>query len=427
MKAIKLLWSVAGLWWAKWSKKKRVSNCENADISGQQPSARTKNVRHTESTLSSLDSRLREFLLKRYEFRYNLVTEVEEFRVIGKNVFHPVTARELNALCIDAHVEGINCWDKDLWRYINSTKIKEYHPFRLYFDELPAWDGIDRLHDLSLRVSDNPLWVTSFHRWMLGVAAQWMGLTGGVHANSVAPLLVSSEQGKQKSTFCKSLLPGVLQDYYADSIDLASQGQMELKMAIFGLLNLDEFDRIAIQKMPLLKNLMQMATLNLRKAHQRNFRTLPRIASFIGTSNRKELLTDPTGSRRFICVEVCKQINCEGINHEQVYAQLKAELMSGERYWFTTAEEREIQANNASFYHQSPAEEVFRSYFRGAAKEEECELWSLADLMKELKKRNSVAMRGVSAISFGQALTAAGVEKKHTKFGNRYRVIILGE
>lgn len=446
---MELLWNVAGSWWAKWSMRRQngvkggnelnssgnmlegkrgkgeQTTYKNMNAIEQKTSIPVKHTQHIENTLSSLDGRLRDFLLEHYEFRYNLLTEMEEFRPLGEKVFRPITGRELNTLCIDAHAEDINCWDKDLWRYINSTKIEEYHPFRLYFEELPAWDGTDRLHDLALRVSDNSLWINSFHRWILGVTAQWMGLTEGVHANSVAPLLVSSEQGKLKSTFCKSLLPNTLQEYYADSIDLSSQGQMELKMATFGLMNLDEFDRIPAHKMPLLKNLMQMTTLNLRKAHQKQFRVLPRIASFIGTSNKKELLSDPTGSRRFICVEVGKRIDCGGINHEQIYAQLKAELTRGERYWFTPAEERQIQASNAAFYSQSPAEEVFRCYFRAVGKEEECEVWSLADIMKELKLQNSVAMRGVSPASFGQALTAAGVEKIHTKYGNRYRVVAL--
>mgnify|MGYP000778262486 CR=1 FL=1 len=51
-----------------------------------------------------------------------------------------------------------------------------------------------------------------------------------------------------------------------------------------GLLNMDEFDKYGTQQMPLLKNLMQMANLNICKAYQKNFRNLPRIASFIGTS-----------------------------------------------------------------------------------------------------------------------------------------------
>lgn len=95
--------------------------------------------------------------------------------------------------------------------------------------------------------------------------------------------------------------------------------------------------------MPLLKNLMQMASLSLCKAYQKNYRALPRIASFIGTSNRKDLLTDPTGSRRFICVEVEHPIDCEAIEHEQLYAQLKVAILSGQRYWFTKEEEQELQ------------------------------------------------------------------------------------
>ena len=90
-----------------------------------------------------------------------------------------------------------------------------------------------------------------------------------------------------------------------------------------GLINLDEFDKYAEKKMPLLKNLMQMSSLHVCKAYQRNFRDLPRIASFIGTSNRFDLMSDPTGSRRFFCVEVEKPIDCEGIEHEQIFAQLK--------------------------------------------------------------------------------------------------------
>ena len=82
--------------------------------------------------------------------------------------------------------------------------------------------------------------------------------------------------------------------------------------------------------MPLLKNLMQMSDLNIRKAYQQSFRQLPRVASFIGTSNRFDLLTDPTGSRRFLCVEVERVIDCTHIEHDQIYAQLKAELACGE-------------------------------------------------------------------------------------------------
>ena len=230
---------------------------------------------------------------------------------------------------------------------------------------------------------------------MLGMTAQWMGIMGE-HANSVAPLLVSTEQGYLKSTFCKSLLPAALQRYYMDKVDLTSEGRVERRLAEMGLLNLDEFDKYPPTKMPLLKNLMQMASLSLCKAYQKNHRSLPRIASFIGTSNRKELLTDPTGSRRFICVMVKRPIDCNGIEHKQIYAQLKAEILSGERYWFTKEEEQVLQKNNLSFYRQGPVEDVLRSCYRSVEKGEEGELRSAAEIFQCLKKQNPSAMRGAN-------------------------------
>lgn len=375
----------------------------------------------------SLSERLQTFLTTCYEFRFNVLTEETEYRPAGKlgEKFVPLRSREQNSLCIDAHAKGIYCWDRDLNRYVNSSKIEEYHPFNLYLDELPVWDGTDRLGDLAGRVSDEELWLTAFHVWMRGLVAQWMGITGK-HANAVAPILISSEQGMLKSTFCKSLMPDALQRYYTDSIDLALPGQMERKMSEMGLLNLDEFDKISPKKMSLLKNLMQMPALNMRKAYQKSYRELPRVASFIGTSNRTDLLTDPTGSRRFICVSVNHKINCADIDHAQIYAQLKQELLEGARYWFTGEEEKAIQQHNSAFYCQSPEEDVFNSCFRVPQSDDDAVSYlSAAEIFKVLRKYNPAAMCGVNPATFPQVLTALGMKRKHTKWGNVYQVVKL--
>jgi predicted P-loop ATPase len=378
------------------------------------------------SKTKNLTENVESFLKSHYDFRYNVLTEETEFRSLERmsEGFQSVNQRVLNTLCLEAHEAGIACWDRDLSRCIYSTRIVDYHPFRLYLDELPKWDGVDRVLALARRVSENPLWEKEFRIWMLGMTAQWMGIMGD-HANSVAPLLISTEQGYLKSTFCKSLLPSVLQRYYMDKVDLTSQGNVERRLAEMGLLNLDEFDKYSPAKMPLLKNLMQMASLSLCKAYQKNYRSLPRIASFIGTSNRKDLLTDPTGSRRFICVVVEHPIDCKAIEYEQLYAQLKEEVLSGERYWFTKEEEQELQRNNLSFYRQGPVEDVLRSCYRSVEKGEECELLSAADIFQCLKKKNPAAMRGANPASLAQILVTVGIERKHTKFGNVYRVIAV--
>ena len=380
--------------------------------------------RPKEPRKQSSSDKLKNYLSKRYDFRYNLLSETNEFRPKGESAatFRVLGKRELNAICMEVQSAGITCWDRDLARYVHSTLVESYHPFELYLQELPAWDGTDRLVDLAKRVSSDEYWVKYFHRWMLALVAQWMG-KNTVFANGVAPLLISEEQGWLKSTFCKSLMPEALQAYYTDQVDLSAGGNLEKKLAVMGLINLDEFDRLSSRSMAKLKNLMQLSSLNMRQAYKNNYNCLPRIASFIGTSNRKDLLDDPTGSRRFLCVEVEHRIDCSDINLTQIYAQLKSELEAGERYWFTSEEEQEIQQHNEAFYQLHPEEELFRNHFRTPSLDEAYEMLSLSDILETLKQKHGSLMRNVSMVKFGNALVASGVERVHTKLGNRYKLV----
>ena len=186
-----------------------------------------------------METELEAFLAARYEFRFNLLTEATEFRRLGEAEdasFRLATERDLNALCVEAHRAGVNCWDRDVARLVGSAHVAGYHPFRRYFDRLPEWDGRDRLRALAARVCGEPWWAQAFHRWMLGVAAQWAGVSDGLHAQCVAPLLVSDAQGMGKSTFCRALMPPELQAYYTDNVDLARPDRVERQLVEMGLL-----------------------------------------------------------------------------------------------------------------------------------------------------------------------------------------------
>ena len=195
------------------------------------------------------------FLTARYNFRYNLLTEQTEYR--GKEMpdeeYGIVAQRDLNTFCLEARTGGINCWDKDVSRLLHSERLEDYHPFLTYMDTLPQWDGVDRITPLAQRISKKTFWINGFHRWMLGMAAQWSGRMDRC-ANAVAPMLVSRMQGKCKSTFCQLLMPDGLRDYYTDSFELTGQSGCEQKLAQFGLINLDEYDRLSPQKLPLLRH-----------------------------------------------------------------------------------------------------------------------------------------------------------------------------
>ena len=400
---------------------------------------------------SSLMQEVTAFLTSRYRFRFNVLTEETEVANIENNLpdthlrYAKVDERWMNTLSMEAIETGIDCWDRDIQRFVRSRRISEYHPFTAYFEQLPEWDGKDRVSALARRVSDNPVWVNGFHRWMLGLSAQWMQFhpdtncanrannansannTSSINrANSVAPLLVSSRQGLGKSTFCRLLMPDALKAYYTESYDLSSPASAEAKLAAYGLINLDEFDKLSASKMPLLKNLMQASALNIRKAYKRSASALPRIASFIGTSNREDLLVDRTGSRRFLCVSLEHAIDCvTPVEHEQLYAQLKAELLSGERSWFNKEEEQAIQQHNALFYKHIPEEEVFRLCFRFATQEDhpqEVLTLSATQLFERMKSAHPSVMRGMTAYSLSRILPQLG-ERVHTAKGNVYRVV----
>ena len=385
---------------------------------------------------SSLMQEVTAFLTSRYRFRFNVLTEETEVANIANNIpdthlrYTKVDERWMNTLSMEAIETGIDCWDRDIQRFVRSRRISEYHPFTAYFEQLPEWDGTDRVSALARRVSDNPVWVNGFHRWMLGLSAQWMQFRSDTNsinrANSVAPLLVSSRQGLGKSTFCRLLIPDALKAYYTESYDLGSPASAEAKLAAYGLINLDEFDKLSASKMPLLKNLMQASALNIRKAYKRSASALPRIASFIGTSNREDLLVDRTGSRRFLCVSLEHAIDCvTPVEHEQLYAQLKAELLSGERSWFNKEEEQAIQQHNALFYKHIPEEEVFRLCFRFATQEDhpqEVLTLSATQLFERMKAAHPSVMRGMTVYSLSRILPRLG-ERVHTAKGNVYRVV----
>ena len=394
---------------------------------------------------SSLMQEVTAFLTSRYRFRFNVLTEETEVAEVTNNIpdthlrYTKVDERWMNTLSMEAIETGIDCWDRDIQRFVRSRRISEYHPFTAYFEQLPEWDGKDRVSALARRVSDDPVWVNGFHRWMLGLSAQWMQFHPDTNnansanransinrANSVAPLMVSSRQGLGKSTFCRLLMPDALKAYYTDSYDLGSPASAEAKLAACGLINLDEFDKLSASKMPLLKNLMQASALNIRKAYKRSASALPRIASFIGTSNREDLLVDRTGSRRFLCVSLEHAIDCTTpVEYEQLYAQLKAELLSGERSWFNKEEEQAIQQHNALFYKHIPEEEVFRLCFRFATQEDhpqEVLTLSATQLFERMKSAHPSVMRGMTAYSLSRILPQLG-ERVHTAKGNVYRVV----
>ena len=244
-----------------------------------------------------------------------------------------------------------------------------------------------------------------------------------MHANNTSPILVG-RQGTHKSTFCREMIPPALRAYYTDSIDFSHKRDAELYLNRFALINIDEFDQITLPQQGFLKHILQKPVVNLRKPHGRSVLELQRYASFIGTSNQKDLLTDPSGSRRVICIEVTGNIDTtQPIDYEQLYAQAMYELDHGERYWFDQSEEQIMTRSNREFEQVSLEEQLFYRYFRPAKEKEDGEWLSPAEILEDIKKNSAIPLSNKRVSVFGRVLRKHEIPSKRVHRGTVYHVV----
>ena len=386
---------------------------------------------NTQSSLSKeqrLAIQTDEFMKRRYDFRYN--TQVGEVEYRERHSFRfrfsPIDKRTLNSIALDAQSEGIPLWDRDISRYIYSNRIPVFNPLEDYLYDLPHWDGKDRILALARTVPcNNPYWAELFHRWFLNMVAHWRGNTDKKYANSVSPLLVGA-QGTRKSTFCRSIVPPELRAYYTDSIDFSRKRDAELYLNRFALINIDEFDQISSTQQGFLKHILQKPVVNVRKPYANAVLEMRRYASFIATSNQKDLLSDPSGSRRFICIEVTGPIDTNvTINYRQLYAQALNAVAKGERYWLDDADEAILKRTNREFEQLTPLEQLFHSHFRAAEEDEEGQWMMPMQIISALqtKTRDRLAINKVAV--FGRTLKKLEIPNKKSRQGTLYHVMPL--
>ena len=367
---------------------------------------------------------MEEFMTRRYELRFNRMKECKEYRERHSLFmdYRPVTTEAVKSICFEAQLEGISAIEYDVQRYVDSRRISHYWPVEEYLFDLPNWDGQDRIRALADCVPcENKEWKDFFYIWFLSMVAHWLQMDRE-HANSTSPLLVGP-QGCRKSTFCQNLLPPELRPYYVDGIDLGSRKDAEMALNRFALINLDEFDSIPASRQPYLKNLLQKAKVTLRKPYGGNVEEMRRFASFIVTSNTFSLLTDTTGSRRFIGVEVTGMIRIEPVDYPQLYAQAVNALREGERYWFSAEEEVRLHRNNRAFEKRPLLEELFLYYFRAPEEEEECTPLSAPEILMSISKQSKTDLTETKLELFGKLMTKYNVRKK-VKNDRKYYYVI---
>ena len=403
---------------------KSVDNLKDAIVDNSE-----ENVDKDGKELSDNIMRMIGFLCKKYDFRYNSVMKFTEYRPKDKDYwgYQPVDARVQKRMTLEVQLANIRVSIKDVRNYLESDLLSTYNPVEDFlFKCAGKWDGKDYIRALARTVpTDNPYWEDWFYTWFLAMVNQWRSYSHRKYGNSVAPLLIS-RQGYNKSTFCRSLVPPELQWGYNDNLVLSEKRQVLQAMCQALLLNLDEFNQISPQvQQGFLKNIIQLPSVKMKPPYGSHVQEFPRMASFIATSNMEDILSDPSGNRRFLGVELTGPIDVSQLpNYEQLYAQALAALQAGEKTYFDAEQTKLIMASNRKFEVISPVDQYFNLYFDLTDDVKQGEYLTAAEIFQELKSHIGLSVKLSNLISFGRKLSQMpSIHRKRFNDGMRYLVV----
>ena len=409
----------------------RITSEEKDDLSYPLPLQR-ESVKTPYSEPDSLMLRMVEFVDEHYEVRYNCLSQQYELSRKGGGQWMRLDDEVGCRLLMEMNRAGIAVAKPYLVRTVvqGSMLAQRYHPVCSYLEALPAWDGVGRIEALFRRVTDDEQLLAWLRKWFLAMVAQVMGRMG-TYGNSVCPILISARQGWGKSQFAKMLVPPQLRVFYTDTFNLAQEDACLRRMTAYMLVNVDEVDRFKDTRMATFKNLIQLSVVSMKRAYRSQMEERERMASFIATSNRRYLLHDESGSRRFICVELAHPIDVDTpIDYDQLYAEAMAALDGGERCWFDEEETRLLEAHNADYSARRGAWDLLNRHFAVCdipeGNEERLDtLWAATEVYDYLHDLSPMAMVGIERTGFAHYLKRMGASQVRVKNRRLYGVMLL--
>ena len=276
-------------------------------------------------------------------------------------LWRPVTDRIVNSLWKDLSKEK-PVRIQDIYHVMESDFVPEFHPFRYYLDHLPPWDGQSN-HILAMSTSvrvkggvdEQMRFYEYLRKWLVAMVAGWVDDTV---VNNVILVLIG-EQGSYKTTWFNYLLPPELKQYFYTKTNSGRMGRDDLlTLAQYGLVCCEELDTMRPSELNQLKAAVTMPSIDERAAYAHFHEHRPHIASFCGTGNNVQFLSDATGNRRWLPFEV-ESIDSpreHPFDYPAIYAQAYALYRQGFRYWFSQAEIRRLAQYNCHF--EMPHDEV---------------------------------------------------------------------
>ena len=314
-----------------------------------------------------------------------------------------------------------------LLNVIESDYVPAYHPFRDYLEHLPPWheDQGDHIMGLSLTVNvkgdadEQILFYQYLKKWLVGMVASWVNAKV---VNNVMLILIG-EQGTYKTTWFANLLPPQLRDYFYTKTDAAMLTKDDrIVLAQYGLMCWEELDSMLPKELNKMKGTMTMPTINERRAYGRYHENLPHLASFCGTGNNVQFLSDTTGTRRWLPFEIesIESPLSSPFDYDGIYAQAYALYRQGFHYWFDRAEIEHLQRHNEAYETINLERELVDTYFRIPVDGEVGEFMPVSRALQIIG--GNISQR-LSDRRIGHAFTSLGFTFRRTNSTRGYIVV----
>ena len=377
-----------------------------------------------------------QFLTENYCFRRNLLNGKVEFATKQSDSqasdYRPLTQEALNSIILRAKREDI-CEGSnpktDIVEFIHSEEVCAYNPIREYLDNLPQWDGQNHVAQLFSRLpglSSEQLAFLSI--WLRSTVAHWLQMDT-LHGNEIVPTLIGA-QGCGKTTFFKRLLPANLRQYFLDHLNLSNKFDKEMALTNNLLVCLDELEAIRPSQQASLKQTLSKSKVNGRPIYGCAQEDRARFASFVSTTNNPHPLSDATGSRRYICLQIPQGQyidNAGEIDYDQLYAQVVYELREQKApYWFNNDEVARIQQLNQEYMEQKDIVEIINLCFRKPEEGDAVQAMNSTELLRYMRNKYPSLPDNLSTrIRLGQAMSSLDFDSTSRGHVSYYRVALV--
>lgn len=374
------------------------------------------------------------YLSKKYHFRYNPISDRTEFKTIKAKEFNPLTERDINSMFRELNHKSVSIQMNMLKSILNSDFIPTSDPFKEYFESLPAYkkgdpDYIGELMD-TVQAENKEFFRMAFPKWLVNTVA--CSINPSVVNHNV--LVFVGKQGIGKSTWLNRLVPDSLEGYLYSGIVNPNNKDTLVNLAENFIINLDELENLNKTELGSLKALITQSNIKLRKAYGYFNENFTRRASFVGSVNEVEFLTDPTGNRRYLVVS-CTDIDYHhSVDMDKVYSQAyhlykqESQKPGSFKYFFEKQDVATIDKNNEMFNRLSIEEELVLKYFRVPTHEDPDDIIierRPTDIMNFIAQHEKLKADTTMLKRLGQAFQKYNFKKVNRGSEKLYRLVLI--